>query len=658
MSWNVGLNQDTPAYEFASSTASVVRVMAGPGTGKSFAMRRRVARLLEEGVEPERILAVTFTRTAAADLRSEINNLNLEGAENVHAATLHSLCFKILGSRDFFNRFERVPRLLLDHEKKGMLYDLDNESFGGIRDKKKRVRAFESAWARLQTDDPGYTVDPIDHEFERNMQTWLKHHNSMLMGEIIPMTLKYLQANPESEVCNAYDHILVDEYQDLNKAEQELIAMLKGDADLSVVGDDDQSIYSFKHAHPEGIRELPERYDGMDDIAFDVCRRCPETVVRMASSLINNNANRTLGELHPFVGNDAGECKILQWRSLEEQIEGIISIVAYYLDNRGIEPKDVLILTPRRKIGYMIKEGLENIGVNIRSSFREEAIDNDNARYSFSLLNYLANRDDRASLRYLLGVPSQDLRKNQYKKLETEAFDLELTIEQVLDQVISEEIRITRITQIRDRYIELKNEVVEMIEILCNNREEFIDRLVPDTEETRELREIVLSSLEEVDIDPDQENYLEWLRKLYTIVLREVSMPEVPSEVDYARVMSLHASKGLSSKFVLVTDCNEGLIPMIDPSLTRQEKEKVLEEQRRLFYVAITRCKNEPGNYPGTLILSSCTSMNMQDVYRMNFKPMPRSSGAFCELEASRFINELGANSPRSMRGRDYLSSL
>ncbi len=149
----------------------------------------------------------------------------------------------------------RIPRVLNDFETKPLLSDLSNE-FGGSREKTKRIKAYQAVWARLQHDEPGEWYDDLDERFERELLDWLIFHKSMLIGEVIPQTYEYLLNNPAAEEREMFDHILVDEYQDLNKSEQSIIDLLAENSDLCVVGDDDQSVYSFKHAHPEGIREL------------------------------------------------------------------------------------------------------------------------------------------------------------------------------------------------------------------------------------------------------------------------------------------------------------------------------------------------------------------------------------------------------------------
>src|SRR5882672_2767470 len=135
MPWNDGLSGT--ALIIASTTASPLRVLAGPGTGKSFAMKRRVARLLETGAQPSRILAVTFTRTAAADLKREVENLGVPGSNEVRAGTLHGFCFRLLSANAVFQQTNRNPRPLISFSKSGvmqfevqpMLADLNAQTF-------------------------------------------------------------------------------------------------------------------------------------------------------------------------------------------------------------------------------------------------------------------------------------------------------------------------------------------------------------------------------------------------------------------------------------------------------------------------------------------------------------------------------------------------
>ena len=292
MSWADGLDRTGPAYQIASSTNSRIRVLAGPGTGKSFAMKRRVARLLESGVAPEAILPVTFTRVAAEDLHRELSGMGIPGCDRLHGVTLHSLALRILMQNHVLSATGRVPRPLHEFETEPLICDL-MKKYKGKKFVKKQIKAYEAAWARLQDEEPGFAPTEIDKNFEDDLIAWLKFHKSMLIGEVIPQLHEYLISNPIADEKSIFNHIVVDEYQDLNKAEQSVIDILSESATTCIVGDDDQSIYSFKHAHPNGIRTWSNTHKGAVDFNLVECHRCPMRVVGMANSLIGRNKQRT-----------------------------------------------------------------------------------------------------------------------------------------------------------------------------------------------------------------------------------------------------------------------------------------------------------------------------------------------------------------------------
>ena len=658
MTWNIGLDENSPAYNFACNDQRIIRVMAGPGTGKSFGLKRRVARLIENGVDPKRILAVTFTRTAAADLKREIQSLDIPGSTDVVAQTLHSLCFKILNRRDILETTGRFPRPMLQHEVKAMLYDLDNnEVFGGVKVKKKRIQAFEAAWARLQHEEPGYALNEVDLLFERSLKDWLIFHRSMLIGEMVVETLNYLRNNPACPERNWYEHVLVDEYQDLNKAEQVLITLLRGEGSLAVIGDDDQSIYSFKHAHPEGIRSFNEEFSDSISINFEECRRCPKTVVRIASNLISLNKNRTLGNLTVRDENDDGDIKIIQWETLEEEIYGLSRIIAHNIENGSVLPEDVLVLTPRRLIGYRIRDLLNYYGINSKSYFREEALDSDNARKAFSILNLAARPNDRVALRYLLGHDNATCRSNAYLRLIERANKLGINVREVLERIQNGELRIPNTNGILTKYIQIKEEVDTFINTIREDPSRIVDCLAPITDiDSRDLRDILESVLSTQGVCESEEEITNWLNEFYKETLEKISMPDSPESIDHVRIMSLHASKGLSAKFVVITSCVEGLIPRaVDDDIGEKERAEIIEEQRRLFYVAITRCKNDAGVYNGTLIISSFANIAGVEALRMN---IPAKVDTMRFMHSSRFLRELGSISSYSIRGSDYLNQI
>ena len=416
MTWSQGLVEGSPAFEIAASQNPNVRVVAGPGAGKSFAMKRRVARLLEAGINPNSILPVTFTRVAAEDLHRELVGMEVEGCDRLRGTTLHSLALRTLMRNHVLLATGRTPRPLNDFEMKP--FEADLNAHGGLREVRKKVRAYESAWARLQHDEPGFAQSDADLAFAHDLVQWLIFHEAMLIGEVIPQFHEYLRSNPAAPERTEYMHILVDEYQDLNKAEQSAIELLSDNAHVCIVGDDDQSIYSFKHAHPEGIREWVEINVGAEDLTLVECRRCPTRVVDMANSLIAHNQMRPIPrQLVPRADNGQGDVRIVQYLTLDGEIAGVATIISELIES-GTPPGDILILAQRSVIGTPIFERLVEAGIPVRSYYAEAELDSEEAQHRFALLKLFVNRYDRVALRWLLGLGVNNWRAPAYKRIQ------------------------------------------------------------------------------------------------------------------------------------------------------------------------------------------------------------------------------------------------
>ncbi len=641
MAWDDGLVG--VALEIARTEESPLRVMAGPGTGKSFAMIRRFARLLEEGAEATRILAVTFTRNAAASLVTDLRELHVDGSEDIRAGTLHAFCFSLLRHEAIFEYLGRVARPLvtfatsgvLRFEAEPMLHDVkDTGPFGGVRDCTTRIRAFEAAWARLQSDDAGWPHDPTDKQFHQVLLDWLRFHQAMLIGEVVPESLRYLRHNPESPFRTAYDHVIVDEYQDLNRAEQDLIDLLASVSQVAIVGDVDQSIYSFRHANPEGIVEYAARHDPTHDEALIECRRCPTRVVAMADHLIQHNHPAGDGpRLQPYADNPEGEIHSIQWISIEEEANGLALFVSHLIEERGYEPGEILILSPRRRIGYAIRDALRDAGVSVHSFYHEEALEPVEAQRAFALLTLFCNPDDRVALRWWLGLGSPSWRKGQYGILQQYCVDNDISPRECLDRLDRGALRLARTNQLLERYRVLLAQLATLEGLDCAA---LVDHLLPAGEPWAVPLRIAAGR-----VLMDAEEASELLDALRV----SITQPEMPEEGDFARVMSLHKSKGLTSKVVLVAGCIEGLTPMIKHALPEHEQRLSLLEQRRLFYVAITRCRE-------ILALSSVTTLDPAVAHRMGARTRPGGRAI-----ASRFLDELGPVLLAPVRGSDWIEN-
>ena len=495
MTWDANLTG--AAYNIALIDTRLLRVMAGPGTGKTFAMKRRVMRLLEANVDPRRILAVTFTRTAAANLVKELKELGLLGCENIQARTLHSFCFSILGSHVVFDYLGRTARPLVTFNDHGVLqfeaaplqYDLRGLGpFGGSRDISKRIKAFEAAWARLQSEIPGWPNDPADRQFHSVLLQWLGFHEAILIGELVPEALRYLRNNPACSELTAFDHVIVDEYQDLNKAEQVLLDLLAANGNHAIIGDEDQSIYSFRHAHPQGIVEFSGTHSGTHDEMLVECRRCGTQIVAIAAHLIGNNHPPTAPpRLKPLQGKIGGDVHIVQWDSIQAESEGLSSYVHYLINTRSIEAKDILILSPRRLLGYGIRDALIAHNIPTHSFYNEEALELEESQVAFTCLSLLANKLDRVSLRFWLGYGSPSWRRTEYSLLRAHCEQTGEAPWDTLERIDAGDLEFQRIGGILRRFRELKA-TLQALEQLSGPA--LVDALFPENQTwSKALRE-------------------------------------------------------------------------------------------------------------------------------------------------------------------------
>ncbi|MGK2856844.1 MAG: ATP-dependent helicase [Thermoanaerobaculia bacterium] len=625
-----------PALRIAESTASSLRVLAGPGSGKTYALMRRVEHLLTMGVPASRIFLATFARTAAHDLRQELDRLGVMGAEAVRAGTLHGFCFSVLSRRETFALTGRVPRPLLEFETRFLLEDLVR-GFGGVRERRRRLLAFNAAWSRLQSEEPGWPPNEDDRRFQRDVVSWLQFHRAMLLGEIVPETLRYLRDNPACPERVAFDHVLVDEYQDLNRAEQVLLDVLSAESKFTVVGDEDQSIYSFKHAHPEGIRDFVETHPGTRDEALTECRRCPKLIVTLANHFIAQNSTRQARSLSARAENPVGEVHIVQWANMNAEAAGIATFLADRI-HAGQVPGRILVLAPRRQFGQAIRDALAAKRVEAHSFFQEEALEGDpkvledsRAQQALTLLTLAARSEDRMALRAWCGFGSADLRAGAWSRLRAHCEEQGAETREAL-QALREGVLVIRQTRgLIDRETALMRELSRLDGLRGST---LVDALLPRDEPWAQPLRGVVANMEQTDFDATI---------LHDALRTAISQPELPTVVEYVRVMSLHKSKGLTADVVVVAGCNEGVLPYIDAEATDAEQRRSLEEQRRLFYVAMTRATK-------TLVLSSVQTLPFAVARRMRV-PLTRGGAN----ATSRFIGELGPARPMPILGESFL---
>jgi len=602
---------------------------------------RRIARLIEEEeCSPKSILAVTFTRTAARDLKDQLAHLGTEGADEVRATTLHALCFSILSKQEVFDLTERSARPILDFEMDILVADLADQ-FGGKKEVRRLIEAYEAAWARLQHEESGFAATEADKAFENALLDWLQYHRSMLIGELVPLTLAFLRQNPAMDALPRFDHVLVDEYQDLNKADQDLIEELAANGTLTVIGDDNQSIYRFRHANPEGIRTFQQTHPGTVPYQIQECRRCPPNIVAISNSLISRDANRSRQvPLRPDPNRPPADLFIVQHRTLEEEVSAIAAFIDSYLTRHpNLPPGQALVLTPRRVIGNRIRDTLIRLGRNSLSYFLEDQLEADVAAEGYTLLNLLVTPDDRTALRAWLGLGGTDARRGGYRRLRQAAEQSRREPSDVLSAVASGSERLPYSGALVERWNVLQHRLKEIRDL---TGVDLVRALwTAENEASKDIR-LIAENLAVENSDPAE--LLDALREAIT-------QPELPgSDSDIIRVMSLHKSKGLTAAVVVLAGCTAGLLPKIDPDAPQAEQDAQMEEQRRLFYVAITRATQ-------SLVISSSLTMAWGDALSAGVDVTSRGFEggiSIARTAASRFIMELGATAPRALTTKQW----
>jgi superfamily I DNA/RNA helicase len=354
----------------------------------------------------------------------------------------------------------------------------------------------------------------------------------------------------------------------------------------------------------------------------------------MAGHLIQHNHVNTGGTtvLRPLPGKSTGEVYIVQWNSLQEEAEGLAVYVEDLITNCGYSAGDILILSPRRLIGQGIRGALVSLNVPSHSFYHEEALEDDSAQVAFTLLTLLTDKQDRVALRFWLGFGSPSWRQGEYRVLRQYCERSGSSPWDAMEAIDAGALQLNHVGQLRQRFRLLK---VKLGNLMGSAGPVLVDHLFPDQQPwAKPLREAAfLKVTDTTDAG-----------KLLDVLRTSVTQPEMPEAGEFVRIMSLHKSKGLTSRVTIVVGCMQGLMPGILRDVTIDEQKAHLQEQRRLFYVAITRAQE-------ILVLSSAIRLELQVAHKIGARVQTPGGRTF----ASSFIGELGPAAPVSQSGAIWL---
>jgi superfamily I DNA/RNA helicase len=366
----------------------------------------------------------------------------------------------------------------------------------------------------------------------------------------------------------------------------------------------------------------------------------------MANALIASNINRPIPRaLTPLAATGVGDVRILQYATLDDEIAGVTNLISGMVAG-GVPPCDILVLAQRGVIGTPIYEALHARNVPVRSYYAEAELNAQSAQEHFAYLKLLVDREDRVALRWLVGLNSANWLCRGYRRLRGYADGQAISPWQALCAIADGQAQVAHTSALVERFRVIRAELDRLATLHADAGVlGIIDDLFPDGDDgVRDLRALSLGLLEN-DAEMMPEDFL-------TRLSDAITKPEIPSEIEDVRIMSLHKSKGLSAPVTIISGCIEGLLPKQPrDGLSAAETLAEIEEQRRLFYVGISRVKSSPAaGKPGTLILTNSRMMPLATAMGAGIAPAQVNYGD-AHMIASRFIREMGAAAPAPVPG-------
>lgn len=551
-------------------------VSAGPGTGKTFSLLRKIESLIEIDVDPKQIYYLTFVNSIVDAFKSDIGKpkeaggLGIDADDlGIHISTLHSLAFKIvkvysneLGLPSHLELIELSPKTksILSQIFIGDLFEY-SKSIGLVVKKKvfdALLKQLTEGWR--QNKQPSGDCKSL----EKIVLKFCHRYSLCTWDQLALLAIKALCENGLPNWLQDAQHFLIDEYQDFNPAEQQLLALITEPSDaVIIVGDPDQSIYSGRSASPKGIIELLSKPE-TEYVNFVYCRRCPRKITEAANNVLRymDPAGFSEKELQSFK-DEEGDLTILHFKSCKAEVEHIAELLKT-LDVSDYS--DTIILLPAKKaIDYYVTR-LVQLGVNCKA--RSADLSNE---LCFALLRLVIVQNHPFLYRVLLlSVPSLE-RKYKSHVLESYINGAKTFVES-LSQVADDQ-------NWQKRFKDLLSDFVGRIERINSMNVNSIFEALKEV--NCEQSEDVITQLLASD-----ENLAVKVRVEQALNSEEPESEQSGEGTNPIEVMTMHSSKGLSKGLVIVPAFDEKLLP-------GESSGERLAEMHRLVYVAVTRAKNQ-----------------------------------------------------------------
>lgn len=577
----------------ASHLGSNARLLAGPGTGKTYTLTARAAFLvMDQNVEPKAVVALTFTRAAAGELRARVEKA-LEGqvAGRPRIMTLHAFALRtLMKNAELLDALPRPLRIADDWEERNIIQeDLKEITASNVKDVRKNLQAMSADWDTLRADEEAENPLKADARFVGAWQQHRRTYGYTLRSELVYQLKRALEQRDDLDVGGAIQHLLVDEYQDLNACDLSAIACIagKGRTSLYSAGDDDQSIYGFRHANPEGIRRFDREHAPSTDLPLATCMRCDQAIMGLSRFVANLDPNRLEKPWNARGSAGTGEVKLIRFGSGEEEAEGIASLCKYLITEKKYRADDILILIRSDRNGAFSKPLAEQmtladvpLSLNIDSG---SPLDSESGRVALSMIRLAADANDSLAWRTLLDVRANGIGEKAIDAIVAEAKTGNTTFAQALlkraafDGALKREFTTLEAILVRVKAVVGDAKAVLAPEQLSESLA-AIAKILEDAGVTGldEANAHILSVAQIGDTDS------------FDTLLSSLSLASFTDQEraeGAVNMLTMHKAKGLSARAVIVMACEDEYVP------GRQQGADEEADERRLLYVSLTRAK-------------------------------------------------------------------
>lgn len=586
--------------------AGPLLILAGAGSGKTRVITHRIANLIDNGVAPYHIMAITFTNKAAQEMKERVAAILEDDNNSVFVSTFHSTCVRFLRkdierlgySKDFTIYDTTDSRAVIKACIKNMELDpkiyKERAVLSSISSRKNRIKSSLDELYFNDTSEYERNTEALYYEYQKR----LKQNNALDFDDLILKTVELLTSYEDIREYynNRFQYIMVDEYQDTNNSQFELIRLLsEGHRNLCVVGDDDQSIYKFRGANIANILNFEKHYPDAKVIKLEQNYRSTSHILKTANAVVEHNSYRKDKKL--WTDNHSGnKPELWEFETGYDEAEYVIRDIRDLVTIEGLKYSDFAILYRANSQSRLFEEKAVFYNIPYRLiggvNFYARAEIKDMLAY----LRLLVNQDDAVSLQRIVNTPKRGIGATTVAKMIAYAEEHNIGLYQAMKEV-------EHIDSISERTSKL---VLAFIHIMENLREglnvldikELIELVYEKTgylaELTEENTDEALARAENISeliskaADYDEKNEDRSLAGFLEEVSLVSDIDSLDSE-DYVVLMTLHGSKGLEFDRVYLTGMEQGLFPSYFAIQDGDETE--LEEERRLCYVGITRAK-------------------------------------------------------------------